>query len=101
MMPGMDPRMEALSRAMPPEGAPAEDPMAAPPEGAAGGDPAAELMDIAMRLEAVLPALDPTVAEKIAQVLPVLQEAAAPKPEGVPQMGPDMGGGDVGMGLPV
>lgn len=96
MMPGMDPRMEALTRAMPPEemGAPM------PPEGGGAGDPSAELMDIAMRLESILPALDPAIAEQIAQVLPLLQEAAAPKPEGVPQMGPE-GVEDVGMGAPV
>ncbi len=105
MMPGMeDPRAAALARAM--GGMGGEDPMAGmPPEGeAAPADPTAELSDIAMRLEALLPQLDPTVAEQIAQLLPVLQGAAQPKPQGdvPPEMG--MGGGVdemMGMGAPV
>lgn len=99
MFPGMsDPRMDALMRAMPADEPPAGGPpdaMGAPP----GGDPSAELMDIAMRLESLLPSLDPALAEKISQLLPLLQEGGAPKPQEGPEMG-DMGM-EGGMDLPL
>ena len=92
MMPGMemDPRIAALQRAMggmggDDGGAPvATDAMDSAP------DPMAELNDIGMRLEAVLPALDPMMAEQLAPMLDIIRSAGAPGPEDVPQTGDDM-----------
>ncbi len=85
--------MAALGRAMGGGMEGMEDPMAMGAEEApAGGDPSAELADIGMRLEALLPSLDPAIAEQIAPLLDVLRNAGQPKPEEVPQMG-DMSGG--------
>lgn len=94
MMPGMgDPRMEALTRAMggmggDDGGAPvATDAMDSAP------DPMAELADIGMRLEELLPNIDPMIAEQIAPLLDILRGAGAPKPQEGPEMGDMMGGG--------
>ena len=89
MFPGMegeDPRMAALQRAM--GGMPEEEAMPEPAPGA--GDPQAQLMDIAMQLESLMPQLPPEIASQIAPLMEVLRSAGGPKPEGVPPMGDEM-----------